>query len=492
MTGVALVVGDDDVHADEVDPGAEGRAAPAAAGPAAAAGGAPGAVWAPAGRPGAAPWRSAGGEPRRLLLSGDAPATDRHRGSRAPPRIATSAMRFSIDSPCRPEAHDVRGASVGLMITFAHLTKLRALPAASGHSATRVPSHTAEAPVTNPATVPASRALTEPRRGRAAVPRQRAGVRPRRDRAARARDGRAREAAADADRQAVRPGRHGHRDSRGVRRRRRHVLPRGARRRGALAGGPLGRRARRRAEHAGRERAQPLGQRRAEGALPATARLPCRRRLRALGGRLRQRRLRADHACDRRRPTTSCSRGRKLWITNGNEADLFIVFATIDPAAGYRGITAFIVERGVAGVHGRQEGRQARDPREQHLRAALRRLPRAGRERARRSRQGLQGRDRDAQRRAHRHRRADDRPRAGRARSHDSLHAGAPAVRQGDRRLPGRAAPARARRDRARGGAAARLQRRAAARRRPAVPHRSGDVQAVRIGGRRARRRRWR
>jgi alkylation response protein AidB-like acyl-CoA dehydrogenase len=41
--------------------------------------------------------------------------------------------------------------------------------------------------------------------------------------------------------------------------------------------------------------------------------------------------------------------GRKLWITNGNEADIFIVFATIDPAAGYRGITAFIVERGADG-----------------------------------------------------------------------------------------------------------------------------------------------
>jgi alkylation response protein AidB-like acyl-CoA dehydrogenase len=41
--------------------------------------------------------------------------------------------------------------------------------------------------------------------------------------------------------------------------------------------------------------------------------------------------------------------GRKLWITNGNEADLFIVFATVNPEAGYRGITAFIVERGMAG-----------------------------------------------------------------------------------------------------------------------------------------------
>ena len=41
--------------------------------------------------------------------------------------------------------------------------------------------------------------------------------------------------------------------------------------------------------------------------------------------------------------------GRKLWITNGNEADIFIVFATINPEAGYRGITAFIVERGAGG-----------------------------------------------------------------------------------------------------------------------------------------------
>ena len=41
--------------------------------------------------------------------------------------------------------------------------------------------------------------------------------------------------------------------------------------------------------------------------------------------------------------------GRKLWITNGAEAEMFIVFATVDPSAGYRGITAFIVERGFAG-----------------------------------------------------------------------------------------------------------------------------------------------
>ncbi len=48
--------------------------------------------------------------------------------------------------------------------------------------------------------------------------------------------------------------------------------------------------------------------------------------------------------------------GRKLWISNGREAGLFLVFATIDPAAGYRGITAFLVERGSPGFKvGRKE-----------------------------------------------------------------------------------------------------------------------------------------
>lgn len=41
--------------------------------------------------------------------------------------------------------------------------------------------------------------------------------------------------------------------------------------------------------------------------------------------------------------------GRKLWTTSASEADLFIVFATVNLEAGYRGITAFLVERGTAG-----------------------------------------------------------------------------------------------------------------------------------------------
>lgn len=41
--------------------------------------------------------------------------------------------------------------------------------------------------------------------------------------------------------------------------------------------------------------------------------------------------------------------GRKLWITNAREAHLFIVFANVHPEAGYRGITAFLVERDTPG-----------------------------------------------------------------------------------------------------------------------------------------------
>jgi alkylation response protein AidB-like acyl-CoA dehydrogenase len=48
--------------------------------------------------------------------------------------------------------------------------------------------------------------------------------------------------------------------------------------------------------------------------------------------------------------------GRKLWITNANEAEIFLIFATLDPSAGYRGITAFLVERDAAGfVVGKKE-----------------------------------------------------------------------------------------------------------------------------------------
>jgi alkylation response protein AidB-like acyl-CoA dehydrogenase len=48
--------------------------------------------------------------------------------------------------------------------------------------------------------------------------------------------------------------------------------------------------------------------------------------------------------------------GRKLWISNAKEAGLFIVFATVDASAGYKGITAFLLEKGAPGLSvGRKE-----------------------------------------------------------------------------------------------------------------------------------------
>ncbi|MFC5862286.1 acyl-CoA dehydrogenase [Acidicapsa dinghuensis] len=42
--------------------------------------------------------------------------------------------------------------------------------------------------------------------------------------------------------------------------------------------------------------------------------------------------------------------GRKMWISNAREAGLFLAFANLDPDAGYRGITAFVVEAGTPGL----------------------------------------------------------------------------------------------------------------------------------------------
>ena len=137
--------------------------------------------------------------------------------------------------------------------------------------------------------------------------------------------------------------------------------------------------------------------------------------------------------------------GQKLWITNAKEAGVFILLATVDPSAGYKGITAFIVEKELSRLHRRQEGRQARHPRFQHVRADPGRLPRAERKRAGRSRQGLQDRHRDAERRPHRHWRADAGPGARRLGVCREVRAGAQAVRQ-ERSPSSRASSSRSRR----------------------------------------------
>src|SRR6201997_1688402 len=60
--------------------------------------------------------------------------------------------------------------------------------------------------------------------------------------------------------------------------------------------------------------------------------------------------LRAD-----RRADGYLLNGRKMWITNGPDADVFVVYAKTDPAAGPRGISAFIVERGTRGFRTAQK-----------------------------------------------------------------------------------------------------------------------------------------
>ena len=55
--------------------------------------------------------------------------------------------------------------------------------------------------------------------------------------------------------------------------------------------------------------------------------------------------------------------GTKFWITNGHYADTLVVYAKTDPAAGSKGITAFLIEKDIAGFSPRPEDRQARHAR---------------------------------------------------------------------------------------------------------------------------------
>ena len=128
----------------------------------------------------------------------------------------------------------------------------------------------------------------------------------------------------------------------------RHVLRRDPGGRGDLGGGPFGGRAGGCAEHAVHQRAGALGNDGAEEAyLPrlATDTVGAYALSEAASGsdafalQTRATRRGDDYVLN----------GQKLWITNAKEAGLFIVFATLDPAAGYKGITAFLVEKGTPG-----------------------------------------------------------------------------------------------------------------------------------------------
>ena len=152
------------------------------------------------------------------------------------------------------------------------------------------------------------------------------------------------------------------------------LLPRRAGRRGALARGPVGRRARGRPEHAGHQRAAALGQPTSSRRryLPQAGRRRDRR-LRPVGGRLRQRRLRAGDARRRVRATSSVLTGRKLWITNAARGRPLHRVRDGRPGGRLQGHHGVRRRARRSRLQRRQEGRQARHPRQQHLRAAARR-----------------------------------------------------------------------------------------------------------------------
>ena len=181
-------------------------------------------------------------------------------------------------------------------------------------------------------------------------------------------------------------------------------------------------------------------------------------------------------------------RGRKLWITNGDEAGLFLVFATVDPSAGYKGITCFAIERDAPGFSiGRKEdklGIRASStcelifdgvsvPRENVI-GAVGKGYKVAIETLNEGRIGIAAQMVGLAQGAYEGALA--------------LRAGARAVRPEDRRVPGRATSPRARRDRHRSSAAAHLQRGASPRRGPALRARSRDGEVVRQRRRRARR----
>jgi butyryl-CoA dehydrogenase len=60
-------------------------------------------------------------------------------------------------------------------------------------------------------------------------------------------------------------------------------------------------------------------------------------------------RLRAERIGDTDQPSAYRLTGSKIWITNAVEAERYLVFATVDPTLGTKGITAFVVDRGTPG-----------------------------------------------------------------------------------------------------------------------------------------------
>ena len=204
----------------------------------------------------------------------------------------------------------------------------------------------------------------------------------------RPRNGRSGQDAAQPHRPDVRAGRDGHRDPRRARRRRRHLLPCRARGRGAVGCRSVGRRPGRRAEHPGHQRAAALGFRGTTIAIPAAACRASRGCVRPLGGRLRERRVRTDHARGRIGWRVSPDRPQALDHQRQRSGS---VRRLCDPESRCRLSRHHRVSRRarLCRILRRKERGQARHSREQHVRVVAGRVPRAARERAGRGRSWL-------------------------------------------------------------------------------------------------------
>ena len=100
------------------------------------------------------------------------------------------------------------------------------------------------------------------------------------------------------------------------------------------------------------------------------------------------------------RATAIVLNGTKMWITNGPDADVLVVYAKTDPRGRPQGITAFLIEKGMKGFSTAQKLDKLGMRGSQHLRAGVRGLRGAGGERAGRGRRGRAGADERARLRA--------------------------------------------------------------------------------------------
>ena len=135
--------------------------------------------------------------------------------------------------------------------------------------------------------------------------------------------------------------------------------------------------------------------------------------------------------------------GQKLWITNAKEASLFLVFATLDPALGYKGVTAFLVEKGTPGFTIEKKEDKLGIRASSTCALTFADCVHSRRRHPRRTRPRLQDRHRGSERGPHWDWRADARPRAGSVGARRQMGRRPQTIRPAARRIPGHALPTR-------------------------------------------------